>query len=169
MLRFRLARKLFLVVFTAIVVIELIIVIPSYNNYESSQLKDYRELARVATSAALKHGTHGSPDLAQDLENLIAADLRLVGANVLDSSGRVIASAGEPVILVPAAGQSSMASLSVDSPSFEVLLPAIETGAENDVVIRMDVSRITAELNAFLVRILGLALIICVVAGSSRR
>jgi hypothetical protein len=52
---------------------------------------------------------------------------------------------------MPTAGQPSVASLSVDSPSFEVLLPAIETGAENDVVIRMDVSRITAELNAFLV------------------
>jgi PAS domain S-box-containing protein len=166
MLRFRLARKLFLVVFIAIVVIELVIVIPSYNNYESSQLKDYRELARVATAAALKHGSHGSTDLAQDLENLIAADSRLVGANVLDSSGRVIASAGKPVILVPTTGQPSMASLSVDSPSFEVLLPAIETGAENDVVIRMDASRITAELNAFLMRILGLTLIICVVAGS---
>jgi PAS domain S-box-containing protein len=166
MLRFRLARKLFLVVFAAIVVIELIIVIPSYNNYESSQLAGYRELALVATAAALKHSSHDSPDLAQDLENLIAADSRLVGANVLDTSGRIIASAGEPVKLVPTAGQPSVASLSVDSPSFEVLLPAIETGAENDVIIRMDASRITFKLNAFLVRILGLTLIICVVAGS---
>jgi len=166
MLHFRLARKLFLVVFTAIVVIELIIVIPSYSNYESSQLADYRELARVATAAALIHSSHGSPNLAQDLENLIAADSRLVGASVLDSSGRVIASAGEPVKWVPTAEQPSRARLSDDSPSFEALLPAAETGAENDVVIRMDVSRITAELNAFLVRILGLTLIICVVAGS---
>ena len=92
MLRFRLARKLFQVVFAAIVAIEFIIVIPSYSNYESSQMADYRELARVAASAALSHGSHGSPDLSQDLQNLIAADSRLVGASVVDTEGRVIAS-----------------------------------------------------------------------------
>jgi hypothetical protein len=52
MLRFRLARKLFLVVFAAIVVIEFIIVIPSYGNYESSLLANYREVARIAASAS---------------------------------------------------------------------------------------------------------------------
>ncbi|MGB5328426.1 MAG: hypothetical protein WBO58_09415, partial [Gammaproteobacteria bacterium] len=78
MLRFRLARKLFLVVFAAIVAIEFIIVFPSYNNLESSQLAAYRELARVATSASLTHHSHERLELAQDLENLIAADTRLV-------------------------------------------------------------------------------------------
>ena len=51
-MRFRLARRLFLVVFAAIVLIEFIIVIPSYHNYQSSLLSNYRELARIATSAA---------------------------------------------------------------------------------------------------------------------
>jgi len=166
MLRFRLARKLFQVVFATIVAIEFIIVIPSYSNYESSQMADYRELARVAASAALNHGSHGSPDLSQDLQNLIAADSRLVGASVVDTEGRVIASVGEQVKLNPTAGQPSLTSLSDSSPSLEVLLPAVETGTRNDVIIRMDANRIAAELDAFLVRILGLTLIICAVAGS---
>jgi len=42
MLHFRLARRLFLVVFAAIVLIEFIIVIPSYQNYQTSLLGNYR-------------------------------------------------------------------------------------------------------------------------------
>jgi len=166
MLRFRLARKLFLVVIAAIVVIEIIIIFPSYRNFESAQLSDYRELARIATAASLTHHSHKGTALVQDLENLIAIDTRLVGAKVLDASGRVIASAGEPVKLTATEVQTSQADFSRNPPSFEVLLPAAETGTGNDVLIRMNASRITAELNAFLVRILGLTLIICVVAGS---
>ena len=166
MLRFRLARKLFLVVIAAIVVIELIIVFPSYRNFESSQLSDYRELARIAAAASLIHHSHAGPALVQDLENLIAIDARLTGVKALDTSGRMIANAGEPVKLTANADRPSLASLSGNRPSFEVLLPAIETGAEIDVIVRMDASRITAELKAFLVRILGLTLIICAVAGS---
>ena len=166
MLRFRLARKLFLVVFAAIVVIEFIIVIPSYSNFESSQLADYRELARIATSASLTHHSHDSQALAQDLENLISADSRLVGASALDASGRKIASAGEPVNLALTEAMPSQSNLSAAKPNFAVFLPAHETGAENDVIIRMDARLIADELDAFLVRILGLTLIICAVAGS---
>jgi PAS domain S-box-containing protein len=166
MLRFRLARKLFLVVIAAIVVIEIIIIFPSYSNFKSAQLSDYRELARIATAASLTHHSHKGTALVQDLDNLIAIDTRLVGATVLDASGRVMASAGEPVNLTAMAGQSSLVDFSGNPPSFEVLLPAAETGTENDVIVRMNVSSIIAELNAFLVRILGLTLIICAVAGS---
>ena len=166
MLRFRLARKLFLVVIAAIVVIEFIIVFPSYNNFESAQLHDYRELARVATSASLNHPSHKVSELSRDLENLIAVDPRLTGARALDSSGQTIASAGETEELTPATGQDSPIDSATTSPSYEVLLPATETGATNDVIVRMDTSNIKAELNAFLIRIFGLTLIICFVAGS---
>ena len=166
MLRFRLARKLFLVVFAAIVAIEFIIVFPSYNNFESSQLAAYRELARVATSASLTHHAHENAALAQNLENLIAADNRLVGASAFDAMGQMIASVGEPVKLTPAAEQQSFTSVSGSAPGYEVLLPALETGAGNDVVVRMDASLIVSELDAFLFRIVGLILIICAVAGS---
>ena len=87
MLRFRLARRLFLVVFAAIVLIEFIIVIPSYRNYQSSLLGNYRELARIAASAALTHHSHDDSVIATDLSNLIASDPRLVGAIALGNDG----------------------------------------------------------------------------------
>jgi len=166
MLRFRLARKLFMVVFAAIVVIEFIIVIPSYSNFESSQLANYREIARIATSASLTHHSHEIDELPQDLEQLISADSRLLGASALDASGRQIASAGEPVNLTLTRAQPSQSNLSGNTLGFDVFLPALETGADNDVIVRMDARLIADELDAFLVRILGLTLIICAVAGS---
>ncbi|MCP4874603.1 MAG: response regulator [Gammaproteobacteria bacterium] len=63
MLRFRLARRLCLVVFIAIVLIELIIVFPSYNNYQTSQLDNYRELARIAASVSLTPHDHENQDI----------------------------------------------------------------------------------------------------------
>jgi PAS domain S-box-containing protein len=151
MLRFRLARKLFLVVFAAIVVIEFIIVIPSYGNYESSLLANYREVARIATS---------------DLEMLIAADSRLVGAIAIDTNRKLIASVGEPIEMKPTGGQHTRDHLSGHERRYELYLSAAELGIETDVILRMDAEPINQELNRFLFRILGLTLIICAVAGS---
>ncbi|MGI9308429.1 MAG: histidine kinase dimerization/phospho-acceptor domain-containing protein, partial [Gammaproteobacteria bacterium] len=166
MLRFRLARKLFLVVFAAIVVIEFIIVFPSYGNYESSLLANYREIARIAASAALTHHSHESTVIASDLENLIAADSRLVGASAIDTSGRPIASAGETVELIPTEDHRTQANQSGETPRYELYFSAAELGIENDVILRMDADPINQELNRFVFRILGLTLIICAVAGS---
>ena len=166
MLRSRLARKLFLVVFVAIVLIELIIVFPSYNGYQSSQLANYRELARVAASAALTHHSHADLALRHDLENLIAADPRFVGAAAIDNDGQTIASAGEPVTFRPTTEQSSRAELSGNNPAYDVFFPSQELGTEIGIVLRMDITPIVAELDSFLVRILLLTLVICAVAGS---
>jgi len=53
MLRFRLARRLLLVVSGAIPGLELAIAYPSYQNAKSALLANYLELARVAASVAL--------------------------------------------------------------------------------------------------------------------
>ena len=166
MLRFRLARKLFLVVFAAIVVIEFIIVFPSYGNYESSLLANYREVARVAASAALTHHSHESMAIASDLENLIAADPRLVGASAFDASGNSIASAGETVEFIPDEEQRMHADLSGHAPRYELYFSSTELGIETDLILRMNAVPIKKDLNRFLFRILGLTLIICAVAGS---
>ena len=166
MLRFRLARKLFVVVFAAIVVIEFIIVIPSYGNYESSLIANYREIARVAASAALTHHSHKSTVIASDLETLIASDSRLVGASAIDFNGSPIANAGEAAELEPTSNDRTRDDLSAHKPRYELYFTAAELGIETDLILRMDAEPINQELNRFLFRILGLTLIICAVAGS---
>ena len=166
MLRFRLARRLFLVVFAAIVVIEFIIVFPSYGNYESSLLANYREIARVAASAALTHHSHEGQAITSDLENLIASDSRLVGARANDANGKLVGSAGETIEMNPTIEQRGLANLAANAPSYELFFSAEELGTETSVIVRMNATPINQELNRFLFRILGLTLIICAVAGS---
>jgi len=166
MLRFRLARRLFLVVIAAIILIELIIVIPSYRNYQSSLLSNYRELARIATAAALTHHSHERPVIGMDLANLIASDSRLVGAMALGNDGKPIAKAGESIKLIPTESRTSHIDRSGEKPGFEVFFSDSELGVKHDIVLRMDATAINQELNQFVFRILGLTLIICAVSGS---
>ncbi|MBT8436576.1 MAG: PAS domain S-box protein, partial [Gammaproteobacteria bacterium] len=166
MLHFRLARRLFLVVIAAIVVIEFIIVIPSYGNYESSLLANYREIARIAASAALTHHSHGGIEIESDLEKLIATDARLRGASALDTNGKLLASVGESIEMEPTIEQRALANLSASAPSYEIFFSAIELGTEYNVIVRMNAAPINQKLYQFLFRILGLTLIICAVAGS---
>ncbi|MDH3633394.1 MAG: response regulator [Gammaproteobacteria bacterium] len=166
MLRFRLARRLFLVVFAAIILIEFIIVIPSYHSYKSSLFGNYRELARVAASAALTHHTHDSSAIATDLVNLIASDSRLVGAVALDNNANLFVKAGESLALMTSETQPSHINLGGQTPRYEIYFSRAELGIENNIALRMDATAINEELNRFLFRILGLTLIICATAGS---
>ena len=156
MLRFRLARRLFLVVFAAIIVIEFIIVFPSYNNFKDSRLNDYRELARVASIAALAHRMPDGAELNAGLERIMAADARILGASVLDQSGRFILEVGESPELKPEPSNQLLAELYNQSQRYEVYLPGTTISSEAGVIVRMDASLIWNELNAFLIRILGL-------------
>ena len=166
MLHFRLARRLFLVVFAAIVLIELIIVFPSYRNYQTALLSNYRELGRIAASAALTHHSHYGSAIESDLANLIEADPRLLGAVALDHDWVPIAKAGESVELVPGENRTSRFDLSGDRSSFEVFYSNSELGLEHNIILRMDATAIDENLNRFVFRILGLTLIICAVSGS---
>ncbi len=67
LLRFRLARRLSLVVFGSIVMIEFIIVIPSYNNFKASQFVALEQLARVTSSTALAGRMPDDNDLTNEL------------------------------------------------------------------------------------------------------
>ena len=96
MLRFRLARRVFLVVFAAIVLIEFIIVFPSYNNFRDAQLADFEEMARVAATAALANRMPDGAELIDGMERIVAADPRIMGVSLLGPDRQVLATAGEP-------------------------------------------------------------------------
>jgi PAS domain S-box-containing protein len=166
MLRFRLARRLFLVVFAAIVLIEFIIVFPSYNNFKASQLADFEELARVASSAALANRMPDGNELVDGMERIVTADPRILGVSLLDPNGQIVATSGETTELLPDALERPATRLSGGKQRYEIYLPPMAISAETGVIVRMDVSSVWRELNAFLIRILGLVLIICIAAGA---
>ncbi len=166
MLRFRLARRLLVVVTGAIVLIELIIIFPSYDNFKESRLADYRERARVSATAALANRMPDGLELLAGLERVMAADSTVVGAKVFDPMGRVAARLGEPVEYSGEARRIFGGFLNADSSRYEVVLPGYVINSEADAVLRMDTTHIGNQLDAYLSRILGLVLIICVVVGA---
>ncbi len=166
MLHFRLARRLFLVVFSTIVMIEFIIVFPSYNNSKDSQLIDFEELARVSASAALANRMPDGNELVAGMERILTADPRILGASLLDASGQILTSTGEPTQLQPGRLDQTISWISADKQYYEVSFPAAVIAAETGVIIRMDISSVWKELNSFLIRILCLVLIICIATGA---
>ncbi|MDH3535103.1 MAG: response regulator [Gammaproteobacteria bacterium] len=166
MLRFRLARRLFVVVFAAIVLIEFIIVFPSYNNFKQAQFDDFQELARVTTSAALTQEMPEAKELMNALKRIERSDPRIVGVSLSYASGQIVASVGEATDLKALAIAGPTARLSQDGQRYEVYLPSPVIDSGSNVTVRMDSSSVSHELNAFLFRILGLVLIICVVSGA---
>jgi len=106
MLRFRRARRLILVVFGAILAIELAIVYPSYQNAKSERLANYLELARVATSVALSNRQNRELHADDRLALILAADARIIGASAIDSFGRIFATRGGTPALQPTSAEA---------------------------------------------------------------
>ena len=103
MIRFRLARRLFVVVFGAIVLIEAIIAIPSYYNARDAQLAEYRALARITLDAITSDGT---PLGERELRRLSAVFEQVLAATLFDANGNPLASIGEAPLLPPEAGDT---------------------------------------------------------------
>ena len=164
--RFRLARRLFLVVFAAIVLIEIIIVFPSYRNFKAAQLANFADRAGIAASAALANRMPDGAELDSGMQRMMTADPDILGIALIGPDGKIFAGTGEQTTLRPQSLAQAEKKLLPGDRLYEIFLPASSIGAEAGVVVRIDVSSVWEKLDAFLVRILGLVLIICIVAGS---
>ena len=167
MLRFRLARRLFVVVISAIIIIEFIIVIPSYHNYKAAILADFHDRARIAATAALTHRESDHTEYITGLERIMVSAPSVIGASLLTPDGAVFEQTGEATQIKSRAEQIDIDNLSHDIAHYDLFLPTEETGADLDIVLRMDITSIWAELEAYLFRILGLVMIICLVVGAA--
>ena len=165
-LHFRLARKLFLIVIAAIVLMELIIVIPSYNSFKQQQLDSYREIARVASQTALAELADDSPDISTRLLDIKRSDERILGVSLLDIEGNLRAGSGETIDFRPGPRDPEKFRISADNRNYDVFFDASEIGSPYHVLVRMDIAQIAVDLNAYLFRILGLVLLVCIGSGA---
>ena len=167
MWQFRVARRLFVVVFMTIIVIEFIIIFPSYTNFKSARLNDFDTLATTAVKAGLSGQTaKGYPYPAVDqLRNVLLANSSITGIAIVDQEGQIIASLGEkiePAIDQTISGKSRL----LDSDRrYDFYLPAESIGANFNTIVRLDASDISHELIEFVTRIAGLVLIISLFTG----
>ncbi|MDK8462310.1 GGDEF domain-containing phosphodiesterase [Marinobacter sp. SS13-12] len=153
----RLCRNLTMAAFVAILLIEFVILIPSYRNYEEDLLSQHAAVARQAMTTYL--ATKPDDVTAESLQKLLDSS-RVTGLELMvnDRWLRV----GEPVTDV---GDASGRLRDLPRPANQRLDLVWNSGqwlGDYPVRARVDITGVSGELTAFVVRILGLSLLIAV-------
>ncbi len=166
MLAFRFAWKLLVVVIFAIFVVEIGILIPSYNNHRASLLSDLQQLGATTSRVALPPGMQqNDPDLTRYLDRIVNSDEKILGVLSLGSDGRVITSVGEAINQMPESFLSKEALLTDNETHYVVYYPQASSNLPVGLIMQFDASHIGEELNAYIIRIAGLVIIIAGFAG----
>ena len=154
----RLCRNLTLAAFTAILAIEVAILIPSYRNYEEDLLNDRVDIASQAIITFINH-SRGRDITGAALEALITSS-PLVGVSMSRAgteyrAGETIATPHPANGLLRSAPRTPQGMIDLSWAADPVL-------SDYGVLARVDVSDVPSELVAFVFRILGLSLLIAV-------
>jgi signal transduction histidine kinase len=153
----RLGRQLSVWIFGSIVLVEMVILIPSYLNLEQDLLARIEEKGRTITEYAMGH--HEEDILLSDLVvltgNLLEHDL-FYGISIHHLDGRLISGAGN----TPERRKEGELHRTGDGGTLDVLwlFPDVDSGIS--ISARLDASNVSSELRAFLIRITGLVIII---------
>ncbi|WP_297797541.1 GGDEF domain-containing phosphodiesterase [uncultured Marinobacter sp.] len=153
----RLCRNLTMAAFVAILVIESIILVPSYRNHEENLLRQHATLASQAltTFLATKSGevTTGSLSLLLESSRITGIEL-MVGEHWLTT--------GEPVI-EPGDAAGRLRDLSrADANRLDLAWESGQWLGDYPVRARINITGVSGELTSFVLRILGLSLLIAV-------
>jgi len=164
----RLCWKIAFAVFTLILAVESVILIPSYQRFERSMLRQIADAAIIATEptlAASGYGTHREL-LARGVAKSIG-QYGILGALVAGRDSEILAGAGATASLKPqldlALPMGEGARRSIDGAYLDVAWPSAE-GLK--IAVRVDTSQVAGEALAFALRIGGLVAIIVLVVTS---
>ncbi|HUV21208.1 MAG TPA: EAL domain-containing protein [Gammaproteobacteria bacterium] len=163
----QLAFKLLFIVFVSIVIVEVVIILPSYSNFKLSLLKNYREVALAAVRASMDPRHVESYGLQERLFTILETQPNHVGVMAISESGELLAVAGESPITKPESFIPGTASLIEDGKRLELFFSAKDIASNTGIAIRIDSSNIDKELTSFVWRIVGLVIIISVVVGGT--
>ncbi|MBX2865204.1 MAG: response regulator [Leptolyngbyaceae cyanobacterium MAG.088] len=160
----RLSRHIALWVFSSIVLIEALIVIPSWQKKERDLLQQLEEtgLVSIYSWASINNASSEKQTLPGFQEHLALAPL-IKGAILYDLNGQILNQVGETPAL--AFNQSESNSLrhqrSVDGQRYDVAWPADSLGDEYVVIARLDASNIQPEVIDYFWRMVFFVLVIC--------
>lgn len=157
-LRCRLCWLLTLAVFISIVIVEAIILVPSYVNYERDRLLALNYAGQQVVSAAFPD----QPEMISQAPAQPMLDRSLIRGVRIHTEPE--ATFGESVTSDPDGDDNLRARRRQDSTDWmEVRWDAAELGLPYDVSARLDTSQVHGELVAFVWRIIGLVLLITTV------
>jgi PAS domain S-box-containing protein len=159
-----LCLRVTLSVFLSILIVEAVILVPSFKNYERDLLRRLEDTGAAAFGAGLGNLAEPSSEDVRAAGEAILRNPRIGGAALYDGSGAFIGGFGEAPELTPAGAYppERVAQRQDDGARYEVMWPGTEIGLPFTVVGRMNASWIDGELVAFLWRIAGLVLLISV-------
>ena len=163
-LKGKLSAKVAAAVFLSIVVIEAVILIPSYLNYERDLLFRLEQVGRASLVSAYK-----AQQLAgeNDLTVLGKAVLRrgqVVGGRIYHPDGRSLGDFGAPPGITPPKGlKTTIQQRSPDGQWLDVVWSARAINLPRIIAARLDARWVGTELKMFVWRIAGLVLLISIV------
>ena len=157
--RSKLGLRLALTVFLSIAVVEAVVLVPSYRNYESDLLERLAHAGGAAVMATFGSHAHATErDLGIYAKIMIAGSDELTGIALYRLDGALIGTHGEAPTLAQQAqtGSPRQRARSDNGRRLDISWPGSETGLPFSIVGRLDSSWIGPELTAFVWRILGI-------------
>ncbi len=159
MLRSRLCRTVALTVFVSILIIEAIVLVPSYLRYETDLLDRLEDAGMTAAIAAFGPRAHASDRDLMLTGRLLNRSPHFRGGTLFRADGTTIGSFGVAPDLTPT-DDAFRRERSADGANLDVLWTPDATGLPFAVAARLDAAWIGTELTAFVWRIAGLVLIL---------
>ena len=161
----RLSRRIVFWVFVSVIVIEAIILIPSYNNRKQELLSQLREITSAKISVIMElTGPNASDEELMDQVRKLQTHPPILGGALYRSEGKKIGIVGErPELAFSKTATSDF--IDFQSPNgsrYDVVWPAAQLGWDYTLIIRHDASSVKQNLNAFILRIAGLVVIISI-------
>ncbi|MDP6342442.1 MAG: ATP-binding protein [Alphaproteobacteria bacterium] len=154
----RLCRNVALLVLFSILIIEGAILVPSYRNYERDLLKRLDHVGGAIVAAGLRGQGHADGRRLLLAGRLVLNAEEIQGGAIYDAGGALLGSFGRPPRLTPVDGPRNRRD--ADGDSYEVVYSADRLGVPLTVVANLRAGWIGDELDAFLLRIVGLVMLI---------
>ncbi|NES08120.1 MAG: hypothetical protein F6K22_38310 [Okeania sp. SIO2F4] len=163
-LRARLSRQIVLWIFASIVVIETLILIPSYKRREEELLHQLEDVSGAIFNSIVRltETSMTSDSTFQMKVKTLTEDSVILGVTIYDSQGELIETIGEaPEIDFSDLGDKDILRVrSQDGKRYDVALSANYLGINYTLIARHDASKIQPELYAFIGRITLLVILI---------
>lgn len=166
-LKARLSRRIVFWVFTSIITVEAIILVPSYFRREQELFKQIEHVSEVIFNATVRWKREGeSEEIILDKLPILMSDREILGIAIYRSNGELIKALGDrPKITFSDLKDPKINKICGtlrDGDRYDVAWSARSLGVDYIIIVRHDASSVKQELRAFILRISGLVFIISV-------
>ena len=163
--RGRLSRRIVFWVFISVIVIETIILIPSFKRRENELLTQLKEVSTEQLSLIMRLSSGGISDTKLfEMLRLLRFTPQVLGGAFFRSDGTPLGVFGEPPKFIPPrpAGNEMVYTKSARGPRYDMVCSPDQLKRNYILILRHDASPVRQELNAFILRIAGLVVIISI-------